>query len=807
MISQLRPESLYNRCDPDEFSFNTTDEIKDFQGIIGQERALKALDFGLGINSMGFNIFALGESGTGKVSTIMSILKDRALKEQAPSDWVYVYNFKDPDSPIAISLEAGKGTALQKDMDELIKFLRVEIPKAFESKEYDTQRSKILEEFQQKQNEYLSRLDEEVKKENFTVRRGPAGIFIVPLKENGELLTKEEFDAFDEKTKKRLEETGRKFQERLNDIIRVMRESERLVQDMLLRLERMIALEIIEPAVESIKAKYKNNEKVASYLNDVKDEILTHLDEFKTTEEQPSPIPFLKMPKHEPSFLKYTVNVIVNNGDTKGAPIIFETNPTYPNLFGRVEYKVTYGIATTDFTMIKPGALHKANGGYLMIEAMELFKNPFSYDALKRALKNREIKIEDLLEQYRLFSASTLKPEPIPLDVKVIIVSNPFIYYMLRAFDEESKELFKVKADFDNKMDRTKENIEKYAGFISLCQKKEGLLPFDRTAVARIVEYGSRLADHQNKLSMKFSEIEDLIRESNYWASKDNSIVVKAEHVEKAIDEKIYRVNMIESHIKELMLEDTIIVDTEGAKVGQVNGLAVIDMGDYSFGKPSRITAKIYAGRAGIVNIERETKMSGKIHEKAIMIISSYLGSKYAVKKPISLSASITFEQLYEMIEGDSATCAELYALLSSISGVPLKQSIAVTGSMDQNGEVQPIGDVNEKIEGFFDLCKLRGLNGDHGVIIPKRNIKHLNLKKEVIEAVKEGKFTIYAIDKMEEGLEILTGMKAGELDEQGQYPEGTINYLVTKRLTEITESMEKKKEKETEKEENNENK
>jgi len=807
MISQLRPESLYNRCDPDEFSFNTTDEIKDFQGIIGQERALKALDFGLGINSMGFNIFALGESGTGKVSTIMSILKDRALKEQAPSDWVYVYNFKDPDSPIAISLEAGKGTALQKDMDELIKFLRVEIPKAFESKEYDTQRSKILEEFQQKQNEYLSRLDEEVKKENFTVRRGPAGIFIVPLKENGELLTKEEFDALDEKTKKRLEETGRKFQERLNDIIRVMRESERLVQDMLLRLERMIALEIIEPAVESIKAKYKNNEKVASYLNDVKDEILTHLDEFKTTEEQPSPIPFLKMPKHEPSFLKYTVNVIVNNGDTKGAPIIFETNPTYPNLFGRVEYKVTYGIATTDFTMIKPGALHKANGGYLMIEAMELFKNPFSYDALKRALKNKEIKIEDLLEQYRLFSASTLKPEPIPLDVKVIIVSNPFIYYMLRAFDEESKELFKVKADFDNKMDRTKENIEKYAGFISLCQKKEGLLPFDRTAVARIVEYGSRLADHQNKLSMKFSEIEDLIRESNYWASKDNSIVVKAEHVEKAIDEKIYRVNMIESHIKELMLEDTIIVDTEGAKVGQVNGLAVIDMGDYSFGKPSRITAKIYAGRAGIVNIERETKMSGKIHEKAIMIISSYLGSKYAVKKPISLSASITFEQLYEMIEGDSATCAELYALLSSISGVPLKQSIAVTGSMDQNGEVQPIGGVNEKIEGFFDLCKLRGLNGDHGVIIPKRNIKHLNLKKEVIEAVKEGKFTIYAIDKMEEGLEILTGMKAGELDEQGQYPEGTINYLVTKRLTEITESMEKKKEKETEKEENNENK
>ncbi|HOJ43282.1 MAG TPA: ATP-binding protein [Syntrophorhabdaceae bacterium] len=807
MVIQLGPDALYNRCNPDEFSFNTTDEIKDFQAIIGQERALKALDFGLGIDSMGFNIFALGESGTGKVSTIMSILKERASKEEVPSDWVYVYNFKDPDNPIAISLEAGKGIAFQKDMDELIKFLRVEIPKAFESKEYDTQRNKILEEFQQKQNEYLSRLDEEVKKENFTVRRGPAGIFIVPLKESGELLTKEEFDALDEKTKKRLEETGRKFQERLNDIIRVMRESERLVQDMLSRLERMIALEIIEPALESIKTKYKNNTKIAYYINDVKNEILTHLEEFKTIEEQPSPIPFLKMPKQEPSFLKYSVNVLVNNEDNKGAPVVFETNPTYPNLFGRVEYKVTYGIATTDFTMIKPGALHKANGGYLIVEAIELFKNPFSYDALKRALKNKEIKIEDVLEQYRLFSTSALKPEPIPLHVKVIIVSNPFIYYMLRAFDEESKELFKVKADFDNKMDRTKENIEKYAGFISMCQKKEGLLPFDRTAVAKIVEYGSRLADHQHKLSMKFSEIEDLIRESHYWASKDSCTVVKAEHVEKAINEKIYRVNMIESHIKELMLEDTIIVDTEGTKVGQANGLAVIDMGDYSFGKPSRITARTFTGRAGIVNIERETKMSGKIHEKAIMIISSYLGSKYAVKKPISLSASITFEQLYEMIEGDSATCAELYALLSSISGVPLKQSIAVTGSMDQNGDVQPIGGVNEKIEGFFDLCKLRGLNGEHGVIIPKRNVKHLNLKKEVIEAVKDGKFTIYAIDKMEEGLEILTGMKAGELDEQGQYPEGTINYLVAKRLTEITESLEKKKEKETEKEENDENK
>lgn len=809
MITRLESESLFKRCDPGEFRFNTTDDLDEFTDIIGQERALKALDFGLGMNSMGFNIFALGESGTGKVSTIMSLLKNKASVERIPPDWCYVNNFKDPDNPIAIYTEPGKGVAFQKDMEELVRFLRIEIPKAFESKEYDTQRNKIIDEFQQKQNEYLARLDEEVKKESFAVRKGPAGIFIIPVKETGEPLTKEEFDALDEKTKMRMEETGRRFQERLNDIVRLLKDSERLVRDMLARLERMIALEIIEPAIESIKGKYKENEKITTYLNEVKNEILTHLDEFKTIEEPPSPFPFLKLPKQEPLFSKYAVNVIVNNEDSKGAPVVFETNPTYPNLFGRVEYKVTYGIATTDFTMIKAGSLHKANGGYLVVEALDLFKNPFSYDAVKRALKNKEIKIEDILEQYRLFSTSILKPEAIPLNIKVIIVGSPYIYYILRAFDEESRELFKVKADFDNRMDRTKENVEKYAGFVSICQRNEGLLPFDRAAVAKIVEYGSRLAEHQEKLSMKFSEIADLIRESHYWADRDRQTLVMAGHVEKAIKERIYRVNMIETHIREMMLEDTLIVNTEGVRIGQVNGLAVLDMGDHSFGKPSRITAKTYTGKAGIVNIERETKMSGKIHEKAIMIISSYLGSRYAVKKPISLSASITFEQLYEMIEGDSATIAELYALLSSISGVPLKQGIAVTGSMDQNGEVQPIGGVNEKIEGFFDLCNSRGLNGEHGVIIPRRNIKNLNLKWEVVEAVRDGRFNIYAIDRMEEGLEILTDLKAGELDEQGLYPEGTINYLVTKRLTEITESMEKKKDKESDNEdrENNEQK
>lgn len=801
MQQKLSPEELYKRCDPDIFSFRTTGEITEFTRTIGQEKALNALDFGLNIDSNGFNIFAIGESGTGKMTTVMTRLSTKASEEVAPPDRCYVYNFKDPDTSIALSFDPGKGIIFQEEMDELVKILRIEIPKAFESKEYETQKSKIIEEFQEKQAEYFARLDAEAKERRFTVKRQPTGILIVPIKENGEPLSKEEFDALDEKTRKKMEETGRFFQEKLNDVVRVLREAEKIVRDMMSKLDRMVALDLVGPLIDVMEKKYHDREKVVQYLKNVEEEILSHLDEFRATEEQPSPIPFLKMPKAETSFSKYSVNVIVNNGERKGAPVVYESNPTYLNLFGRLEYKVQYGMATTDFTMIKAGSLHKANGGYLVVDAMELLRNPFSYDALKRALKNKEIKIEDVLEQYKLVSTAGLKPEPIPLNAKVILVGNPYLYYLLHNYDEDSRELFKVKADFDSRMERTSENIVKYAAFVAQCQKEENLLPFDRTGVAKIVEYGSRFADHQEKLSTKFSLIADLVREAHYWAKKENSDVVTGTYVQKAVDEKIHRVNRIEERLQEMMVEDTLIVNTSGEKVGQVNGLAVFDLGDYSFGKPSRITAKTYAGKAGVVNLERETKMSGKIHEKAILIVTSYLGSKYAIKRPISLSASITFEQLYEMIEGDSATCAELYALLSSISGVPLKQTFAVTGSMDQNGDVQPIGGVNQKIEGFFELCKARGLDGTHGVIIPKRNIRHLVLNEEVIGAVRDGRFLIYAIDRMEEGLELLTNMKAGELQEDDTYPEGTINFLVEKRLTEISEALEKKKEKENEEE------
>jgi lon-related putative ATP-dependent protease len=802
MVTKLKPEELYKCCEPDFFKFKTTEDIGKLEGTIGQERALKSMDFGLSLTSKGFNIFVLGESGTGRMRTVRTLLQERALKEDVPPDWCYVYNFKNPDACLAISLDPGKGMVFQKDMDDLIKTLRVEMPKVFESKEHEKQRNKIIDEFQQKQKELFTSLEDEAQSKGFAIKKAVAGLIIVPVKKSGEPLTEDEFAALDEKTRKKVEDIGKILQERLDDIVRAVREAEKLVKEMLIKLEREIALGAVGHLIEDLKKKYAFNQKIVDYLEAAQEDILSHLEDFKVAEEQAPPLPFMKLPKLEVSFARYTVNVIVNNGESKGAPVIFESNPTYLNLFGRVEYKVQYGMALTDFSMIKAGSLHRANGGYIVINALDLLRNIFSYDALKRSIKNREIKIEDAWEQYRLISTMALKPEPIPLNVKVILIGSPYLYYLLYNLDEEYSELFKVKADFDSRMERTPENIGKYAAFVASCQKEEKLLPFEKGGVSKIVEFGSRLAGHQDKVSTRFSDIADLIREAHYWAQSEGSKVVKAEHVVKAINEKVLRVNRIEERLREMMLEDTLIVNTSGEKVGQVNGLAVLDLGDYSFGKPSRITARTYIGKAGVVNIERETKMSGKIHEKAIMIISSYLGSKYAAKKPISLSASITFEQLYEMIEGDSATCAELYALLSSISGVPLKQSIAVTGSMDQNGEVQPIGGVNEKIEGFFDLCRIRGLDSSQGVIIPKRNVKHLMLKQEVVDAVKDGKFSIYPIEKMEEGLEVLTGMSAGEMKEDGTYPESTVNYLVMKRLEEIAEALEKKKEKEEEKQE-----
>lgn len=789
-IKKLPPESLRWICNPREFEFNTTEEVQPLEGTIGQERALRAIDFGLGLESQGFNIYILGESGTGKTTTINKILEMRAMKEKVPDDWCYVYNFDDPDRPKTMSLTPGMGIILQKDMDGLINILKAEIPKIFESKEYEKHRNQILEEYQEKSKELLSKIEVEATKKGFTLRKTATGIILAPIKNGGETLSQDEFGALEEDRRRRLEELSKELQEKLNDALRLAREGEKELKEKISKLERDAALTVVDQLITELESKYRLYPEILKYFEDVKEDILVNMEDFKVPEEAIPSLPFLKMPKAEPSFNRYKINVLVNNSGAQGAPVVIETNPTYLNLFGRIEHKIQYGIAITDFTMIKAGSVHRANGGYLVVNALDLLRNIFVWDALKRMIKNREIKIEDIWEQYRLISTVTLKPEPIPLNIKVVLLGSPYLYYLLYNLDEDYKKLFKVKADFDNRMMRTKENLLKYASFISARCREENLRHFDRTGVAKVIEYGVRLAEDQKRLSAKFFNIADIVREANYWASQDGNSYITARHVEKALEEKIYRSNKIEERIQELIDEGTIMVDVDGAVVGQVNGIAVIDLGDYSFGKPSRITAKTYTGKAGVVNIERETKMSGRIHDKAHMILTGYLGGKFSQELPLTLSASICFEQLYEEVEGDSATCTELYALLSSLSGLPIKQGIAVTGSMNQRGEVQPVGGINEKIEGFFEVCKLGGLTGEQGVIIPERNVKNLMLKEAVVEAVRDGKFYIYPIGDIDEGIEILTGVDAGKKREDGIYPEGTVNYLVDKRLRDIAMTL-----------------
>ncbi|MBI5420179.1 MAG: AAA family ATPase [Deltaproteobacteria bacterium] len=794
MARMLSADDLYRACDRKIFRFENTEELAPLDRIIGQERALDAIDFGLNLKSIGFNIYVLGDSGTGKTSAIRSFISKKAEGEPVPPDWCYVFNYKDAGEPIALSLAPGRGIAFQKDTAELISALKVEIPKIFESKEYEKQKSAIVEEFQRRQKELFDALQKEADAKGFNIGAKMGGFTLTPRSDAGEPLTEEEFNSFDEARKTRIRETGKQIQEKIDDAVRVMKGEDKAAKKRLGELERYAALSVLGHLIEEIQNKHGGNEKLVAWLDAVKEDILANIDDFKAAPEEAAapPVPFLRVPKQEPDFTRYTVNVLVDNGEQKGSPCVFESNPTYYNLFGRVEHKFQFGMAMTDFSMIKAGSLHKANGGFLVLNALDLLRNLFSYDALKRAIRNGEVKIEDVWEQYRLLTTATMKPEAIPLDVKVILIGNPEIYYLLYNLDEEYRELFKVKADFDNRMQRTEENVLKYAAFIAAKARGERLLPFDPSGVGKVVEYGSRMAEHQEKLSSKFSEIANLIRESHYWARKDCAGVVSDVHVERALDEKVYRHSMIEDRLRELMAEGTLIVETSGEKAGQVNGLAVLELGDYSFGKPSRITTAVYAGKGGVVNIERETKLSGKIHEKAILILSNYLGRKYAERRPISLTASITFEQLYGMIEGDSATCAELYSLLSAISGIPIRQNIAVTGSMDQNGNVQPIGGVNEKIEGFFDLCRLRGFEGTPGVVIPLRNVRNLMLKKSVLDAVRDGKFRVYAIDHVEEGIEVLMGIPAGERGPDGAWPEGTLSRIVEDRLTALREAVKK---------------
>ena len=782
-------EKLRWVCDTALFSFNTTDDIADIEGSIGQERALASIDFGLGMTNGGFNLYLAGEPGTGRSSTISSLLRKRVKNSSPPSDWCYVHNFDQPDSPIALALPAGMGSEFAADIKELLDYVRGNIPSALESKEYETNRVAIIEQFQEKNSEIFSALEKEAEEKGFALQRTVSGLVVVPQKE-GRNFTQEEYEGLEKGERERVDALGRELTEKLNDALRQVRENEKALRDALAQLDRELGLSAVGHHLNPLKEKYLGFQKILHYLESVQEDLLLNLEDFKP-QTPPPQIPGLKLPRQEPSFERYEVNVLVEHDPDDEAPIVFESNPTYNNLFGRIENIMQMGgVATTNFTLIKPGALHRANGGYLVVDAREVLINPFAWESLKRCIRNSEIKIEDVLEQYRFMAVVSLKPEPIPLHAKIIMIGSLWIYYLLFYMEPDYRKFFKVKADFDSKINRSPEVMKDYSLFVATHCKKEGLLPFDASGVGALLEHASRLVEDQERLSAQFTILCDTIREASYWASLAEAQVVDRGWVKKAVQEKTYRSNRFEERIQEHLAEGTILCDTVGSVVGQINGLSVITVGDYTFGRPSRLTTRVSQGRAGMVNIEREVKLSGPIHDKGVMILTGYLGGKFARERPMSFSASICFEQSYEGVEGDSASSTELYSLLSAFSGLPIRQGVAVTGSVNQHGQVQPIGGVNYKVEGFYAVCKAKGLTGDQGVIIPKLNERNLMLNDEVVQAVEAGMFHIWSVTEVDEGIEILTGVPAGKVAEDGSYPEGSVNFLVDQRLKAMVESM-----------------
>lgn len=784
---ELSAKQLKNFCDPEFFDFNNTAAVKPLEGAVGQERAVDAVEFGIDIDTGGFNIYASGPVGTGKNSLVRAHIARTAEKKDVPSDWCYVHNFSDPNCPMAIDLPAGAGIVFAKEMEELVKYCRIEIPKAFESESYEKRRERSLRTFQKERDTLIAEAREKAEQASFQVQVTASGIVITPVID-GKTINREEFAKLPDEDQKNIRKKSEALEEELNQIWKSLATQEKDARGKVKQLDQEIALTAIGHMLEALEEKYQEHSKVLVYLDNVKNDIIENLDDFKGERKPPLPVPGIEMTL-EPSFSQYLVNVVVDHSETEGAPVVIETNPTYYNLFGRIDYQLKLGTPVTDFSLVKSGSLHKANGGYLIIQALDLLLSYFSWETLKRSLKCKELCIENFGEQYRAIPSSVIKPEPIPLDVKVVLIGNPFIYYLLQHYDEDFRKLFKIKADFDVEMNRNANTMKKYASFVSgRCADKD-LRHFDRTAVARIVEYGSRLTEDQGKLSTRFMDISDLISEANYWAGKSNQKFVRAEDVETAVRKKIYRSNMIEEKIRELIKDDVIMIDMDGSKVGQINGISVIPLGDHMFGRPSRITARVFLGRSGVLDIEREVKLSGPIHSKGVLILNGYLNGKYGRDKPITMSGSICFEQGYEEIEGDSASSAELYAILSSLSGIPLKQGIGVTGSVNQLGEIQPVGAINQKIEGFFDTCRIKKTHDEQGVMIPQRNMKHLMLRDDVIDAVEKGKFHIWAVKSINEGIEILTGVKAGKKKPDGTYPKNTINYKVDQELDKLADT------------------
>jgi len=789
MIQPLDIEYYRNVYEPEKVQCASTEEMRPMEEIIGQERALRALRFGLEIRESGFNVYTAGAQGTGRMTAVRSFLDELAKAKPRASDWVYVHNFENQYEPDAIALPAGRGVRFREDMKRFIEEARRALPRAFESEEYAKRRDETLKTLQGRRTDLVARINQRAQEQGFVIQMSPIGLLTIPVI-NGRPVPEEEFISLPEEVRAEVLRRRDALNTELRSVLRQVQDIERQGAEAVRNLNHDIALYAIGNLVAELKENYTGVPEVPAYIDAVQNDILDNLQTFLGVAEQPEVPPQFQAFIRELPFRKYDVNVVVDNADIKGAPVIVEQNPTFQTLLGKIEKEVQFGIFTTDFTMIRPGSLHMANGGYLVLSVEDLLRNPFSWDGLKTALKTGKAVIEEPGERMGFITAKTIKPEAIPLDIKVTLIGTPMLYQLLYRLDSDFKELFKVKADFDIVMERNDENAGKYADFMCNLIREENLRHLDRDAIARVIEYGSRLAEDQQKLSTRFAVIADLIREANFYAVQEGSDQIAKQHVTKAIEEKVYRSNLIQQKIEEYIQRGIFLIETEGERVGQVNGLSVIGLGDFAFGRPSKVTASIGVGREGIVDIEREAALGGPIHTKGVLIINGYLNNNYARDKPLSLSARLVFEQSYEGIEGDSASSTELYALLSALSGLPLKQYLAVTGSVNQKGEVQAIGGVNEKLEGFYEVCKAKGLNGNQGALIPASNVQNLMLKEEVVEAAKAGKFRIYPVRTIDEGIEILTGVPAGARREDGTYEEGTVNYLVDRRLGEMAETM-----------------
>jgi len=799
---ELSPSQLYRKCQVSQFSFETTAEveaIKDISRGVGQPRAVKALKFGVGIRQEGYNIYALGPGGMGKHTFVREYLYRQLENAPAPSDYCYVNNFENPGKPSLLYMPKGRGNVLAQDMERLLQEVPNALKGAFESEDYQNRMQAMQQEFKEYQQSVFDDLQKKAKEKNLTLIKTPTGMAFAPLRDE-EIMPPDEFQKLPEDERKAIEKDMEEMQNESQRMFQKFPAWQRDIRKKINDLNREVVLYALGHLIDEIRDKQKDIPEVGKYLDAVQKDIIDNariiLESDRQQEEGHKQVgsAFLgggsgmEAGGSTQIMRRYKVNVLVDNSQTQGAPVIYDDNPTYANLVGRVEHQPMMGALITDFTLIKQGSLHRANGGALILDAHKVLLQPGAWEGLKRALISQQIKIETLAEMFSLISTISLEPEPVPLDVKVVLVGSPLLYYLLKEYDPEFAKLFKVAAEFDIRMDWNDQNQELFARFMAGVIENEGLRPFHRSGVARILEYSSRWVHDQKKLSTHVQSLADLMREADYQAGENDHGVVTDEDVQKAIDAAIYRSDLMRERSRENIVRGTMLIDTDGQQVGQINGLVVISLGDFMFGRPNRITARIRLGKGEVIDIEREAKLSGPIHSKGVLILSGFLGSRYAYDTPLSLSASLVLEQSYGGVEGDSASSAELYCLLSAISGIPLKQSLAVTGSVNQHGQVQAIGGVNEKIEGFFDICREKGLNSEQGVLIPESNVEHLMLRRDVVQAVESGQFHIYPVQTIDQGMEILTGLSAGEPDESGSYPPGTINYEVQKRLHELSE-------------------